>query len=271
MKCPALCLLSFCLAACSALPGLQDPRVFLVPQVALMRFDGDASLRSPPTSGSTPIANPKQTLDTIGLGGRDENVGGLLRFGDEFSGVDLGYLRVDNNTTDTGVLQQDFGTLMPGDTVDGKVDGDEFRLRYIAGLVDFETAEQVRVQFGLGGQIAHRNLKWRVQEASLLRAEQFTTKDEGVVYGSFRGDVSYMGFGVRGDYSISPDIQFGGDFSGIMHDVEIAVTYTFADNDVVAVAGYRRTWLPARGVSNGLPYELDATMDGYVLGLEIGF
>jgi hypothetical protein len=258
-----------CLGGCSTIPGLEEPRITLIPQVALLEIEGDTMMQS--NSGGPIANNPEMELRQFGLGDRDSEFGGTVRMGDGFSGIDVSVLTFDHKTSRDGSLSQDWGDLLQGDVVKTEFDGLELRARYIAQLFEYETENNVVFRLGAGLALAHREFTLRAREASGVRRQQIDMKDNGVPYIAARGQVRYMGFGLEMDYAISPDITFGGDFDGVLQDLELMGTYTFEDQDLTVYAGYRRSYLEANGNEGPLVYEVDFIIDGYVLGIEFTF
>jgi hypothetical protein len=248
---------------------LTDPQITVVPQLVLLELRGDTNMQSAP--GGTATNNADVRLDELGVTDREDDWGGMVRIGDEFSGMDIGYLDIDAKSSQTGTLSQSWGNLLQGDVVKTEVDGFEVRGRYVGELLDVESEAGARLQLGLGAQLAHRELKFEAREVNGLRSQTLDVKDEGMPYVCARGRAGYLGFGLQADYAINPDVSFGGDFDGIQQDIEIAATYTFADQAVVVSAGYRRSYLHANDSQGSFAYDLDLIFDGYVLAAEITF
>ena len=153
--------------------------------------------------------------------------------------------------------------------------GNEYRLRYTWGFVDHEFANSgeypVRVQFGLGALLAHRNMSFQANEVAGAREQEIHMKDDGVPYGSARLRISWREFGGQVDYAYSPDIDFGGEFDGDLQDLELKLTFTLEDQGLTVFAGYRRQELPSLGHEGPFAFENDFKLDGYVLGLSFSF
>jgi len=248
---------------------LTDPQITVVPQLVLLELRGDTNMQS--SSGGAPVSNPDVSLSELGVTDREDNWGGMVRIGDDFSGMDVGYLDIEAESTQTGTLSQNWGNLLQGDVVKTEVDGFEVRGRYVGELLDLESEAKARLQLGAGAELAHRELKFKAREVSGVRSQTLEVKDAGMPYLCARGRASYLGFGLQADYAINPDLDFGGDFDGIQQDIEVAATYTFADQGVVVSAGYRRSYLHADSTQGNFAYDLDLIFDGYVFGAEITF
>jgi len=260
------------LAGCSAVPGLEDPTITFVPAVVLLDIEGNSSMQSP--GGATPANNGAVNLRDLGVGSRSSELGGHVRVGDGFSGLDVMFLNIDNNSARAGTATDDWGNLRSGDLVNARVEGNEYRLRYIAQTHDytFETdREEIGVRFGGGGVLAHRDLKFQHRTTNGARTQAATPRDNGVLYLAGRGQVTYGLYGLAADLAVSPYLNLGGDFEGMMWDLEVMATYTLEDQDLTAYLGWRRSDLSASGSDSGFAYDLDLTMDGYFLGLELTF
>lgn len=260
------------LGSCSSVPGFGEPRVTLLPVVALLDVEGKTSMQSP--AGPTVVNNGSVDLRDLGVGDRSSETGGALRMGDGFSGLDVLFLNIDNSSSRSGTLAENWGNLLSGDQVNTQVEGNEFRLRYIAQMFgrSFETEdEEVVVQLGAGGVLAHRELKFQATTTNGVRAQSATPKDDGVLYLAGRGSVAYRSFGLVADLAISPSLNIGGDFDGTMWDLELMGTYTLEDQDLTAFVGWRRSEMSADGTDGGFRYDLDLTFDGYFMGLELSF
>lgn len=243
------------------MPGLREPRITLVPQVALLEFRGDSKLGV----GASPVR-----LAQLGLGDRDEDYGGMVRVGDGFSGFDFAVQHIENKSADTGVLTAPWGNLPGGATVRTQVDGLELRLRYIAGIFDWESDEGIRIEAGAGATAGYREYSFKADDFG-SNAQRLDIQDEGMPYIASRARVSYLGVGFQADYAINPDLNLGGDIEGLTQDLELTLSYHFEDQDLKVLAGYRRSWVEADGFEGTSPYELDLTVDGYVFGLELTF
>ena len=252
---------------CSFLPGLEEPELTIAPQLVLLEVRGTTNMLSATQTG--PFG--PMPLTDFGVGDRDADYGGSLRLGDGFSGVELGFTRLENKSSDEGLLTNDWGNLLAGDTVKSQLDGLEIRLRYLAGLFDHELDNGVRIQLGAGAAVGYRGYTFKSFDINGVRRQEIDIQDDGMPYAAARGRVSYLGFGAQVDYGINPDVPLGGDFDGLTQDLELLATYTFEDQNITAHAGYRRTWLEADGREGPLWYEIDLTIDGYVLGLEFTF
>ena len=257
------------LGGCTAIPGLNKPKVSLVPQYSVLKVSGDTSMQSPAPSG--PTNNPEQSLDNFGMGSFDGDIGGMVRLGDGFSGIEFGYLRLDNTDTRSGTLTSNWGNLLAGDTVNSKLEGDEFRLRYLGQVIDYENESTFLAGLGFGGMLAHRNFTFRTTAQNVARSQDVTMRDSGVFYIAGRARLGYYGFALTGDYAISPGLNFGGDFDDTLQDAELTLSYTFTDQNVTLAAGYRWEDLPAQGNEGGLDWQMDLRIEGFVLGIEVTF
>jgi hypothetical protein len=153
----------------------------------------------------------------------------------------------------------------------------EFVLQYQAKVVEFsiatETDDDVRLRFGVGGSIDHREARLDLQDSDTTTGGRQTIdmKDNGIFYilGRFRMD--YAAVGLQLDWYVAPNTQFGGDFEGVMNDVEIVALYTLDPQDLTFRVGYRWTQLPASGNEGGLEYDVDYLLEGWEFGIEFTF
>jgi len=210
-------------------------------------------------------------LKKLGVSDRDEQFAGVVRIGDGFSGFEAALTTFDLAGTNTGTLTTNWGNLMQGDVVRTNITGSEIRARYIAEFFDYENESEALFQFGAGLSVAHRELTIRAREANGLRAQNITMNDDGIPFVDSRIRATYREFGFQVDYAINPDVNFGGDFDGVMQDLGLTATYTFEDQDLKLSAGFRRSDFTAKGSKGGLAHETDFIVEGFVLGAELTF
>lgn len=252
------------------MPGFDHPQVTLIPQYVLLRVRGDSSMQSADGSGDI-INNSAIALSDMGLGDREEDVGGTIHFGDGFSGADLSYLRIDHETSTGQTLPTAYGAVRQGDVARPRFEMDEYRLRYAAAVFDHETDSGVRIQLGPGVLLAHRNGELSLSEVGRERRQAAKFRDNGIVYLGARSRFGYRGFALQADYAINPDVTWGGDFDGVLHDLEVTGSFTFEDQALRLYAGYRRSDLDTSGTAGPFAYSSDVVLDGYVLGVGFTF
>jgi hypothetical protein len=152
-----------------------------------------------------------------------------------------------------------------------KYDLDEFRLRYIGQVLDFEPKADWRMQLGLGGSLVHRDALFESIELNSTRKQRVEIKDDGVFYLAGRARGSYRNVFLDVDYGISPDLTFGGDYTGTLQDLEVKLGWRFEDQELEALVGWRWSQFPAEGTADGLRYEADFGIDGFFVMLGLSF
>ncbi len=257
------------------MPGMDSPQLHFAPQVLLYSLEGDAKMESA-------ISNPVVSMDTrdFGADDRDSDYGGVITYGDGFSGFEAAYFNYDMDSSDTGLLVSDFGDVPGGSEVNSSFKMNEYRFGYTGQVLEHsftirEDQDDLVARLGLGAAMVHRDGRFKVERVLLQGnsgdSERIHFKDDGAPYLSTRGEVEWLGATLRVDYSINPDINFGGDFDGTMQDLEFTLEYSFPDQGVSLFAGWRRTEIPAEGRENGLKYDTDFRLEGYTLGLSASF
>lgn len=259
-----------CLAGCSS-TTMAEPRLLVSPYLAVYQLRGDVALQSEPAPGIVQD-NPSAQLRTFGQDHYREDIGVRVDFGDGFGGLRADYYQLDQNTTDSGVLSSDFGTLLAGDVVRMDVDGDEIRLGYLEPILDLKSTWRDRplsLQFAIGAMFAHRELDLRASTVDRSRLQN--VEIEGDVVGpSIRLRLGILrDFAVDVDYTISPELGLGGDFDGTLHDVEARASYTLPMRDVTFFAGYRYCTLPAEGHVDRLGFDAEFVLDGFQVGVTV--
>jgi hypothetical protein len=257
------------LGGCWWMPGMEDPRVTIRPVYAAYELTGDTSLQS--RVGSTIVDNSPNSVNEFAAGERGDDWGGELSIGNGFSGFDFAYLKLDMHTTKVGRLGSGWGALAAGDQVRTKFFLEEFRLRYIAGLIDLELHEDWRLQIGAGGALAHREATFEAVELNAARKQKIKFSDDGVLYGGGRARLGYKHVFVDVDYMISPDLTFGGDFTDTLQDLELKAGWRFEDQDVELIAGWRFSEFPAEGTQDGLRFDADFGLEGFFAMLSVRF
>ena len=257
---------------CSSLPGLQHPRVTVVPQLVLLEFEGDTAMQSPGSGGGPNVNNGQVDFGELGVSERDDEFAGAIYIGDGFSGVDFTTTLFDLKGSAGGTLTENWGNFLAGDVISTKINGFDVRLRYIAQLYEWWSEdEEWSVRLGAGAALGHREFRWRMTESTGTRTQSLDISDDGLPSAAVRAAVGYQNVGLRADYTINPDLSFGGDFEDIQQELELTAFYAFEDQDLKVTAGYRRTELRAAGDCNSLRYDMDFALDGFVFGLELTF
>ena len=257
------------LASCSAWPGLDRPKVDAGAYLALYELRGRARMDS--NVGGVIQNNPGMDLAVFGAGERDDDVGGYITVGDGFSGFEFNYFKLTMEDSSPGMLTSPFGSLDAGEVVLTEVEMDEWRARYVAKLFEHTFPNRLRVGFGLGGAVAHRDLKFFPRRQTLGDGQILTAKDYGLPYAAARLRGTYGPVSLNLDWAYHVGVDFGGDFAGRMQDIELIGRYEFVRQDVTLFAGYRYTELPAKGRENDLEYRADLRLEGFQLGLQLRF
>lgn len=263
------------LGACESIPGLEDPVIGVAPYYAAYEVRGNTFMQSLDPVTMAIENNGTVDLENFGVNGRDNDVGIDVSLGDGFSGFELSYYRLDQVNQDKGRLNENWGNLLEDDLVRAVLEMDEFRLNYTAAILDQSwdfRDEEMRLQVGIGGTIAHREFVMRVrEETGLLREDRVELADDGVLYGTARGRLSWRGASVGVDFGYSDDWNLGGDFKGVLQDLEINGRYELDYQNVAVFGGWRRSQIPAQGTRGDLRVNTDFEIQGFFLGLEFGF
>ncbi|MBK8974566.1 MAG: hypothetical protein IPM29_01435 [Planctomycetes bacterium] len=271
----AALLLALSLAqGCSWLPGLEDPEVVLSPRMYLYQHEGSARMQSFDSGGV--VNNAAMDVSLFGQQRRDEDYGGVISIGNGFSGVELFYQRAKIDDSKHGVLTSNFGALTAGTEVNSELDYQEYRIGYVAEVFGHEFPvdddDDVLIQLGVGGAIDHRTgdfIAYDVANPTSYQVIDF--KDDGTPYLWLRGRATWRNVSFQADWSFNPDVDFGGDFEGHRHDLELLGRYTLEAQDVAFLLGYRWSDLPASASEQGLRYDTSFAVEGYVIGLEVLF
>ncbi len=251
------------------MPGLGDPRVTLTPRYAAYELSGRTSLSS--MNGAQFVSNAGQDVANFGVGERDDDWGGRLHVGDGFSGVELDYQDIDMQSYDVGALTAGYGPLLATDRARARFQMDEWRIGYFGKVFVTEIREGLNAEVALGGVLAHRRMTFDAIEATGVRRQKFTARDDGTPYLAARARVSYRDFALGADYLINPDLHWGGDFEGTMQDVEITLSYRFEDRDVSILGGWRHAQLPSSGFEGPLRFDTDFDLEGFFVGVAFTF
>lgn len=267
--CPGAALL---FAACNSFPIMADPRVQVSPYLAVYQLRGDLGMQSDPGTGIQ--NNAEQSLKLFGFDKHREDVGVRVHIGDGFAGLEIDYYRLDQRSTRGGVLEDDFGELQQGDQVTMNAVMDEFRIGYLAQVLDgsFDYHDHpIEWRLALGGILAHRSLDLQMQTVDGARRQSLHADDDGVLYPAIRLRAKWQNVHLDIGYAISPELDFGGDFDGVMQDFEARIAYTVPYQDITLFAGYRYSTLPVAGTEGGFGYSGDLVLDGFQFGLQVSF
>ncbi len=260
--------------ACSSVPGFDDPEITIEPRMYLVRHEGKARMQS--VTGGQIINNAAMDTSRLGQFERDESYGGVMAVGDGFSGLEASFNKFEIDDSKEAVLTTDFGALQGGDVVNSDMEYDEYRLAYVAEIYQhaFEIGEEEEIlwQLGAGGAMAHRAGDFNVREiGGEMASQEIDFRDDGTPYLQLRTRASWRNFSAQLDWAFNPDLHWGGDFEGQMHDIEVLLRYQLEAQNLSVVAGYRWSDLPFSGQDEGLRYDADFRVEGYVLGVKFGF
>jgi len=260
------------LSSCTA-TLLFEPQVLVSPYLALYQLRGTVGVQSDPGGGSPLQDNAAQPLRTFGQEHHREDVGVRVDVGDGFAGLRVDYYRLDMGTSHTGVLPVNWGALQSGDVVRMKAEMDELRIGYLEPLwtttVDWRE-QPLTFEVGAGGVLAHRGMHLRAQTDDGVRRQTLQI-DGDLLYAAARARVGWRNMAFDVDYAICPDVALGGDFGGVMQDIELRASYTLPMRDVTFFAGYRYSDLEADGHAGSLGYDADLRIDGFQLGITVSF
>ena len=269
----ALCV-SLLLPACTFMPGLDSPKFTLSPRIHLDVHRGEARMQS--LQGAMVVDNAPQTMDQLGQNGRDEDWAIVATAGDGFSGLELEYRHIAIEDTSTGILGANYGSVPVGTEVSADLRLDSWRLAYFGEVLGhrFETSngQEIDVKLAAGVALAHRDGDFEVSEdgnTGVLETVHFS--DDGVPYLGLRGRVEWNQLSFDIDWLYSPDISFGGDFTGNLKDFAVIGRYHLEAQDVTLLAGFRWMDVDASGDESGLRYDTDFAVEGFVLGVEFDF
>lgn len=270
IRASTLLLVALATTGCAWLPGLDFPELTVQPQYHLMKLRGEIAMQSAPTGMPPTVDNPSMPVAEFGQTKRDDDYGGVIAYGDGFSGLEFDYLNIDIDTTDRGTLSQDFGLLPAGTIVSSKFSMEQLRLSYIGQVLERETDRGWLFRLGVGAAVTYRDGKFSVLEDGTNFNQIFTFSDDGVPYALVRGRAEFGGFSLTGEYAHA-EFSFGGDLKAPAADYGVTAAYSLEDQDLEIVAGYRWIELPLSGVENPFDFDADLELEGFVLGAKLTF
>jgi hypothetical protein len=259
------------LPACTT--TFAEPRVLVSPYLAVYRLRGDLGVQSQPAPGDPLQDNAQVPLRTFGQDHFREDVGVRADIGDGFGGVRVDYYRLDQGTARTGMLENDWGRLLAGDTVQMRAAMDELRVGWLEPVLHVRTNwrdRPLQLKAALGGVFTHRDLELRTRTEDGSRTQNVQI-DGDVVAAAMRLRATWRDFGVDFDYAISPNLSLGGDHEGVQQDAEARLSWTMPLHDVTFFTGYRYSRIEAEGTANGLGYDADLVVDGFQFGVTVTF
>jgi len=274
MRATAL-LLAAMLASCTS-TVLTEPIVHVSPYLALYQLRGETEMQSAGAQPNQVVDNAPVPLRTFGQDRGREDVGMRVDLGDGFGGLRADYYRLDMNTSRSEQLPpgQNWGDLLAGDFVSMNVEMDELRLGYVEPLLDASVqwrGEDLRLQLGLGGVFATRQMKMRGRESTNTVSQNLELSGD-VVYGAVRARAAWQNLSLDLDYAVAPeDLVLGGDIEGLSQDFEAMVSYELPQRDVRVFAGWRYSEFSAAGSQGPYRFENDLVIDGLQLGVLVTF
>lgn len=260
------------LGACSS-TTFAEPRILVSPYMAVYQLRGDIGMQSQPLPGGPLQDNAPQSMRTFGQDHYREDVGVRADIGDGFAGVRFDYYRLDMNTSQTGVLDADWGRLLSGDEVRMRATMDELRVGYLESLLTSRTTwrdHPLTLRLAAGGVFAYRSMDLHASTADSSRTQNAEIEGD-VIYAAARFRAGWRDWAFDADYAISPELVLNGDFEGVLHDLELRGSYTMPLHDVTFFAGWRFSTMEASGSADGFAYDADLTIDGFQFGLAVTF
>lgn len=256
-------------SACTA--TFDEPKLFVSPYYALYSLRGDATVQTDPGGGAPLQSNPREPLTLFGLGSHENDVGLRAEVGDGFGGVRADYYRMTMNTFRRGQLPADWGALQQDDFVLMAAVMDELRLSWVEQVWSGKTTwreEDLTLHAGLGGQLTYRDLSLRGRTDDNARTQNVPMSGETVAAVA-RVRTEWQHIALDCDYAISPHLSLGGDFGGLQQDFELRAGYRVPLRDLTFFAAYRWSNFGGDGVTDGLGYDADLTLDGFQFGLTV--
>lgn len=259
-------------AACST-PSLREPQILVTPYMAVYQLRGDTKMESQPGGTGPIVANDSQDLGRFGVGGHEEDVGVRVDIGDGFGGIRLDYYQLDMATSKFDVLGDDWGALPATSRVQMEQSMDEYRLGFVEPIYAHKSEFRERpleVRVAAGAVVAQRTLHLRATTDDYLTRQNVKATGQNV-YPALRAQAKWREFRFDFEYAICPDLQLGGDFDGVLQDLEMRLTYEVPLRDLRLFAGYRYSTLPIQGTQGPFDYDADLVLDGLQIGLQLTF
>lgn len=258
------------LAGCGSFPFSSEPRALLTPYFANYRLRGDVAMQNDPGTGLE--GNAPQSTQTFGLGDAKDDFGIRADVGDGFAGLRVDWYHLDHHTTDSGVLGDDYGTLIAGDTARMRARMDEWRVSLMQSVLHHESryqGEPLGFDVAVGGVAANRDLSMRATTTDLARTQGLDI-DGNAFYGAVRARLTVQRFSADAEYAFSPGLTTG-DFEGTQHDLEARLAYSMPYQDVSVFLGYRYSVMQAEGQQDDFGWYSDLRLDGLQVGVSVTF
>ena len=263
------------LSGCSS-TVLAEPDIHVAPYLAVYQLRGKSKMQSfvDPVAMAAVKDNSYQEMRTFGQDKYREDVGLRTDIGDGFGGIRADYYRLDMNTSGSGELTNDWGNLLEADVVSMYASMDELRIGYVEPIIDYRTDyrdEELRIQFGAGGNFTYRQMKMRTRDETYTRSQNLEIGGD-TLGAAVRARISWMALSLDVDYLISPeDLVLSGDISGLSQDIETRLSYRLPQRDIRMFAGLRYSEFSAAGTTGPYAYDTDLIIDGMQFGFSVTF
>ena len=277
------------LASCGLIPVPENPALSFTAWGTEARLSGNARMQSR-VSGGGKRPNPSADLRSeLNMSDRDTGVGGKLAWGDGFQGVEFSFLHWETKNFDRrGTLATDFGDLQTGDSVTSTAELDQYKLEWVSKVWEFShddaykafqspfrADEELRqgnkdlvFRWGLGVGLHHNDFAQDSFARNAPRRQVLDFADDGIPMLLGRFETAWKPFALRVDVGWT-DGDWG-EIEGRMWDLEVRASYRI-QRRVEAWVGYMRYDLPGKGAENGLEFEYDADLSGWIAGLKLSF
>jgi hypothetical protein len=238
---------------------------------ARFRLRGDVAKQT--DSGAGAVNNNPQSLRNFDLGDYRSDYGAHAEVGDGFAGAMLDYYQLGMNTSGSGTLDDDFGSLPAGSTARMSATMDERRVGWLQPV--WREQAEVRgapldLRLALGAFYTYRKLAMHMTSTTTAVREDPTLKGD-LIYPALRFRAGWGPARLDVDYAISPDLVLRGDFGGLQHDFEAKIAYVVPFQDVTLFAGWRYSTMEGDDVEAGLRTDADLVLDGFQFGVQVSF
>lgn len=268
--------LSFAIAFASLLAGctttFAEPRILVSPYLAIYRLRGNVGMQSSPAPGAPLQDNSRQSLGNFGQNQFSEDLGIRADLGDGFAGLRLDYLRLDQSTTRSGVLDANWGRLQAGDPARISSTMDELRLGWLEPVWSPRMMwrdRPLQFRFAAGGVLTHRDLTMRASTTDGARSQKLDiTGDTAAIATRMRASWRDATFDL--EYALSPNLAIG-DYGQLQQDLEARLSYTLPLHDVTFFGGYRYSRIHASSRFDGFANDAELVLEGWQFGITVTF
>lgn len=244
-------------------------KVSLEPVAGAIELAGKAKMQSASAFGA--VDNSYVGVESgLNMGDRDTAVGGTLSYGDGFSGISFGGIFFHSELVKTtGTLEDDFGALKGGDKIISKVDYTHLRFDWVLPILEARRIGDADLRLGAGISVQHDEFKLDARNDTKTRRQTLSFKDDfGVPKGLLRTEVEWTPFTLRLE-GAAMNGDFGG-LGGALLDFSISGRYRI-QRGISAWAGYWRHNLPGQGTKDGLAFDFDMSIQGFMAGVRFEF